>query len=121
MIARLWRGQTVTAANTEAYFRYLTGTLFPSLKDLAGHRGAWILRREVDGRSEFLAVTLWESRQAIEAFAGAGPTEDSCRSADLLRSGFTPTESAHEHDADLEVRAPRCAARGPARLLAAQD
>ncbi len=71
MIARLWRGQAGTPANADAYFRYLTGTLFPSLKELAGHRGAWILRREVDGRSEFLAVTLWESRQAIEAFAGA--------------------------------------------------
>jgi heme-degrading monooxygenase HmoA len=71
MIARLWRGRTATATNAEAYFRYLTGTLFPSLKELAGHRGAWILRRDVDGRTEFLAVTLWESRQAIEAFAGA--------------------------------------------------
>ena len=71
MIARLWRGQTATAANAEAYFQHLSGTVFPSLKDLAGHRGAWILRREVDGRCEFLAVTLWETRQAIEAFAGA--------------------------------------------------
>ena len=71
MIARLWRGQTAIATNTEAYFRYLTGTLFPSLKDLAGHHGAWIMRRDVDGRTEFLAMTLWESRQAIEAFAGA--------------------------------------------------
>jgi heme-degrading monooxygenase HmoA len=71
MIARLWRGQTATAANAEAYFQHLSGAVFPSLKDLAGHRGAWILRREVDGRCEFLAVTLWETRQAIEAFAGA--------------------------------------------------
>jgi heme-degrading monooxygenase HmoA len=70
MIARLWRGQTATAANTDTYSRHLTGTVFPSLKDLAGHRGAWVLRRQVAGQTEFLAVTLWESRQAIEAFAG---------------------------------------------------
>jgi heme-degrading monooxygenase HmoA len=70
MIARLWRGQAATAAKADAYFRHVTGTVFPSLEELAGHRGAWLLRREVDGRTEFLAVTLWESRQAIEAFAG---------------------------------------------------
>jgi heme-degrading monooxygenase HmoA len=70
MIARLWRGRAATAANADAYFRHVTGTVFPALKDLAGHRGAWLLRREVDGRTEFLAITLWESRQAIEAFAG---------------------------------------------------
>ena len=50
---------------------HATGTVFPSLKDLGGHQDAWLLRREVDSRTEFLAVTLWESRQAIEAFAGA--------------------------------------------------
>lgn len=71
MIARLWRGQAATAANAEAYFQHLTGTVLPSLKDMAGHRGAWILRRDVGGRTEFLAVTLWASRQPIEAFAGA--------------------------------------------------
>jgi len=71
VIARLWRGQTATAANTDAYFQHLTETVFPALKDLAGHCGGWVLRRDVDGGTEFLAVTLWESRQAIEAFAGA--------------------------------------------------
>jgi heme-degrading monooxygenase HmoA len=70
MIARLWSGYAATAANADAYFQHATGTVFPSLKDLAGHRGAWLLRRDVEGRTEFLAVTLWESRQAIEAFAG---------------------------------------------------
>ena len=69
MIARLWRGQA-TNAKADAYFRHVTGTVFPSLKDLAGHRGAWLLRREVDGQTEFLALTLWESLDSIRAFAG---------------------------------------------------
>jgi len=69
MIARLWRGRA-DAAKADAYFQHVTGTVFPSLKDLAGHRGAWLLRRETDGRTEFLALTLWESRQSIEAFTG---------------------------------------------------
>ena len=69
MIVRLWRGQATTA-NADAYFRHVTGTVFPSLKALAGHRGAWLLRRDVDGHIEFLAMTLWESLEAIQAFAG---------------------------------------------------
>ncbi len=69
MIARLWRGQAETA-KADGYARHATETVFPGLKDLAGHRGAWLLRREVGDRTEFLAVTLWESRQSIEAFTG---------------------------------------------------
>jgi heme-degrading monooxygenase HmoA len=71
MITRLWRGHAETTAKADTYFRHFTGTGVPELNELDGHRGAWLLRREVDGRTEFLAVTLWESRQAIEAFAGA--------------------------------------------------
>ena len=69
MIARIWRGQA-TNAKADAYLRHVTGTVFPSLKDLAGHRGAWLLRRQADGHTEFLALTLWESLDSIRAFAG---------------------------------------------------
>jgi heme-degrading monooxygenase HmoA len=69
MIARIWRGRA-EKGRADAYQTHVTTTVFPSLKELAGHRGAWLLRREVDGRTEFLALTLWESRQAIEAFTG---------------------------------------------------
>ena len=70
MIARLWRGCAADAAAAEAYVRHFTETVSAELKDLAGHRGAWLLRREVDGRTEFVAWTLWETRQSIEAFTG---------------------------------------------------
>ena len=70
MIARLWRGRAADARQADAYVRHFTGTVFPELKEMDGHRGAWLLRREVDGRTEFIALTLWESRQSIEAFAG---------------------------------------------------
>ena len=70
MIARLWRGEAVNAVDADAYCRHATGTVFPALEDLAGHRGAWLLRREVGGGTEFVALTFWESRQSIEAFAG---------------------------------------------------
>ena len=50
MIARLWRGRAADAAKADAYVRHFTGTVIAELKGLAGHRGAWLLRREVDGR-----------------------------------------------------------------------
>src|SRR5260370_32193161 len=70
MIARLWRGQATTSGNADAYAQHFSHTVTASLKTMAGHRGAWLLRRDADGQTEFLAMTLWESRQAIEAFTG---------------------------------------------------
>ena len=70
MIARLWRGKASNAANGDAYARHVTGTVFPSLREMAGHRGGWLLRRDLGEGCEFLAVTLWESRRSIEAFTG---------------------------------------------------
>jgi heme-degrading monooxygenase HmoA len=69
MIARLWRGRA-EAAKADGYVHHFTEIVAPALKDLEGHRGAWLLRRDVDGQTEFLAVTLWETRQSIEAFTG---------------------------------------------------
>jgi heme-degrading monooxygenase HmoA len=69
MIARLWRGRADTP-KADAYFKHFTGSVVPELKHMAGHRGAWLLRREVAGRTEIVALTLWESRQSIEAFTG---------------------------------------------------
>jgi heme-degrading monooxygenase HmoA len=70
MIARLWRGRAADRANADAYVRHFAGAVSGELEGLAGHRGAWLLRREVDGGTEFIALTLWESRQSIEAFTG---------------------------------------------------
>jgi heme-degrading monooxygenase HmoA len=69
MIVRIWRGQA-TIENADAYYRHVTGTVFPALAGIRGHRGAYLLRRETDGRVEFLALTLWESMEAVRQFAG---------------------------------------------------
>jgi hypothetical protein len=72
MIVRMWRG-FASAEKAPDYHRHVTQTVFPSLKDIAGHRGAYLLKREAGGRVEFLAVTLWESIEAVRAFAGPNP------------------------------------------------
>ncbi|HYD06044.1 MAG TPA: antibiotic biosynthesis monooxygenase [Reyranella sp.] len=69
MIARTWRGRA-TAANAPAYVRHFTETVVPQLKALPGHRGAYLFRRERGDEVELVATTLWDSRAAIEAFAG---------------------------------------------------
>jgi heme-degrading monooxygenase HmoA len=69
MIMRIWRGQA-RGANAAAYVRHFNHTVSASLSTMTGHKGAWLLRRETDGQTEFLALTLWESRKAVEAFTG---------------------------------------------------
>lgn len=41
-------------------------------KQTPGNRGVWMLRRDVEERSEFVMFTLWDSLDAVVAFA----TED---------------------------------------------
>jgi heme-degrading monooxygenase HmoA len=73
MIARVWRGTAALPA-ADAYYRHFATNVAPHLKDLAGHRSAYLLRREVDEQVEFVAVTLWDSLEAITRFAGADPS-----------------------------------------------
>jgi heme-degrading monooxygenase HmoA len=72
MIARMWRGET-TRENADAYYRHLTGNVMPSLNKIGGHRGAYVLRREMDRNVEFMVITLWASMDAIREFAGNTP------------------------------------------------
>jgi heme-degrading monooxygenase HmoA len=69
MITRIWRGEALRE-NADAYHRFVTTHVFSAIAVLAGHRGAYLLRRDVDGHVEFLAVTLWDSLESIRAFAG---------------------------------------------------
>lgn len=72
MIVRIWRGRA-ELDRADAYARHVTGEVFPRLTTIAGHRGAYLLRRPDHGRVEFLAVTFWESLDAVKAFAGPEP------------------------------------------------
>lgn len=69
MIARTWRGRASTA-NAPAYTDHFIGNVAPELKRLSGNRGAWLLQRSTGTETEFLAITFWDSREAIAAFAG---------------------------------------------------
>ena len=69
MIARIWRG-AVRPGDADEYARYIEDTGFAEYGETAGNRGAWMLRRDEDDRTEFITLSFWESRQAIVGFAG---------------------------------------------------
>src|ERR1044072_768168 len=71
MIARLWSG-TVRTTDADYYAGYIRDTGFAEYGHTAGNRGAWLLRRDdlATGTSEFLTLSLWETVEAIQAFAG---------------------------------------------------
>jgi len=69
MIARIWRG-AVRSGDADAYAEYIGGTGFREYGDTPGNRGAWMLRRDEGERTEFITFSLWDSVDAIRAFAG---------------------------------------------------
>ena len=69
MIARIWRG-AVRAADAGEYGDYIAETGLAEYERTPGNRGAWMLSRRVGDLTEFVTFTLWESLDAVKAFAG---------------------------------------------------
>jgi heme-degrading monooxygenase HmoA len=69
MIARIWRGIT-RESDKDTYFAYLQVTGLKEYAAIPGNRGVWTLRRVADGKCEFTLISLWDSMDAIKAFAG---------------------------------------------------
>jgi heme-degrading monooxygenase HmoA len=69
MIARLWRGWT-TLENADAYERLLREQVLPSLQRIDGYRGGYVLRQDGNDEVEFVVMNLFDSLDAVRAFAG---------------------------------------------------
>lgn len=69
MIARIWKG-VVQLTDADRYADYIRETGFVEYGQTAGNLGAWLLRRDTGDRTEFIALSLWDSIDAIRAFAG---------------------------------------------------
>jgi heme-degrading monooxygenase HmoA len=69
MIVRTWSARA-TKEGADAYSAYFQQTLLPQLRELDGFSGALLLARDDDGLVELTAHTIWESLDAIRAFAG---------------------------------------------------
>lgn len=72
MIARIWRGITL-ADKADAYLDYLRETGLRDYANTAGSRGVTILRRIQGEHCEIMLISLWDSMEAVRAFAGENP------------------------------------------------
>ena len=70
MIARVWRGWTKNE-DADVYERLLREVVYPELANIPGYRGGYILRQEAHEETEFVTVNLFESLDAVKAFAGS--------------------------------------------------
>jgi heme-degrading monooxygenase HmoA len=72
VIARVWKGAT-RAADADQYLDYLRHTGLAAYARTPGHRRTITMRRIDGDRAEFVLVTLWDSMDAVRAFAGDEP------------------------------------------------
>jgi heme-degrading monooxygenase HmoA len=93
MIARIWTG-AVRRGDAGAYAEYMQDTGIAGYRGTPGNRGAWMLRRDDGDVTEVVMFTLWDSMEAVRAFAGDEPE----------RAVFYPEDDRFLVRRDLRVR-----------------
>jgi len=69
MILRMWMARA-SIEKADQYVTHVTAKVFPSLREIEGHCGAYLLRRKLDDEIEFVVLTLWEDMESIARFTG---------------------------------------------------
>jgi heme-degrading monooxygenase HmoA len=92
MIARIWKG-AVRREDGDAYAEYMQATGIAGYTRTPGNRAALMLRRDVGDRCQFVMFTLWDSMDAVAAFAGA----------ETEKSVFYPEDDRYLIERDLTV------------------
>jgi len=71
LISRIWHGWT-TPANADAYEALLKSEIFLGINNrkIVGYRGISLFRRNLGGEVEFVTVMMFDSMEAVQAFAG---------------------------------------------------
>ncbi|HEY8011315.1 MAG TPA: hypothetical protein VIE67_09990 [Rudaea sp.] len=72
MIARVWRGIT-PKEKADDFIAYFNQTGLADYGKTPGNRGTTILRRDQGEHCEIMLVSLWDSMDAVRAFAGESP------------------------------------------------
>jgi heme-degrading monooxygenase HmoA len=88
----MWRG-AVRAQDADQYAAYVEETGITGYRQTPGNRGAWLLRRTDGERTEIVTMSFWDSRQAIEGFAGE----------DIGKAVFYPEDDRFLIERDLRV------------------
>ena len=92
MILRTWKGWT-RATDADRYHQYLLETGVAACRSTPGNLGVTVARRLVGDRAEFLFCSVWESMEAVKAFAGDQPE----------RAVFFPEDEAFLVERDMHV------------------
>ena len=71
MISRIWHGWT-THENADAYERIVSTEVLPEIaaRQIAGYRGAHLMRRSLDDEVEFVTVMWFDSLDSVRDFMG---------------------------------------------------
>lgn len=94
MIVRLWRG-TVPADKMAACLEYTRETGVRDYLRNAGNAGVYVLGRQLGDAHEIATLSLWDSLQAIRAFAGDEPTRARYYPRDLEFLIDPPRDAEH--------------------------
>lgn len=92
MIARVWHG-IVSGEQSDAYHAYLLRTGVSDLQATPGNRGVYVLRRVEGSHAHFLLMSLWDSLEAIRAFAGD----------DVERARYYPEDASYLQELEPTV------------------
>ena len=68
----MWRGRT-PVEKADAYHAYLRTTGLKEYAEIPGNLGVYVLRRTEGDAAEFVLISLWDSMDAVRAFAGDDP------------------------------------------------
>lgn len=69
-VARIWHGRT-HAAQADEYYSYLEEAGIRKIRGIAGNLGVQVFRRTTNDVTDFTVTSYWESKEAIQNFAGA--------------------------------------------------
>jgi heme-degrading monooxygenase HmoA len=92
MMARVWHG-IVSEEQADAYHAYLLRTGVPDLQATPGNRGVYVLRQVEGTRAHFVLMSLWDSLEAIRAFAGD----------EVERARYYPEDASYLHELEPTV------------------
>lgn len=69
VIARIWKGWT-EKQDADEYEGLLRGTVYPGFRSIPGYIDGYILRQEKENETEFVTINMFDSIEAVKAFAG---------------------------------------------------
>jgi heme-degrading monooxygenase HmoA len=106
MIVRIWRGWTRTD-DAKAYRDYMTRVALPGYADVPGNVAVYMTSHRDGEREQSAMITIWDSLDAVRAFAGDDPT----------RAVFYPDDDTFLVDRELTVTHSTSTARTSRRRL----